>query len=321
MFVPAPILLFVYNRPDHARATLQALARNRLATQSNLIIFSDAAGNEAAEPAVRATREVIANVSGFASVRIVNREANLGLAKSIISGVTEVIDQCGSVIVLEDDLITSPHFLQFMNDALRSYEADPKAFSIGGYQFPERTMTVPPDYPYETFASYRCCSWGWATWRDRWATIDWSMAYFDRFMADPEQREKLNRGGADLADMLALQHRGEIDSWAIRFCHAHSVADMRCVCPVRSLVENIGFDDSGVHCGANPRLQHGVLDQDFVPRRFSPADFEDARITKSFRAVFDPPPIPSLPRRVLHRARRGAAKFYHAVESAISGKS
>lgn len=301
----APVVLFVYNRPDHTRATLEALARNTLAAKSDLVIFSDAPKNEATVPAVRAVRECIAGVDGFASVRVVEREKNLGLARSVISGVTEIINAQGRVIVMEDDLVTTRQFLKYANDALDHYENDRKAFSIGGYQFPEQTMAIPRHYRYDTYASYRCCSWGWATWRNRWNSIDWDMSYFDAFMADPDQQARFNRGGPDMAQMLKHQKEGRIDSWAIRFCHAHFAADMRCIYPIKSLVSNIGLDSSGVHCGEDPSRLHGALDEDFVPSRFCPADPIDPVLAASFYQTFAPkPPAPEpTPRVIVRKAR------------------
>ncbi|NMG33878.1 glycosyltransferase [Azoarcus sp. TTM-91] len=310
----APIVLFAYNRPSHTRATLEALARNTLAAQSDLVIFSDAPKDDAAASAVREVREVLAGVTGFASVRVVERERNMGLARSVIAGVTELLDAHGRVIVLEDDLVTSRHFLQYMNDALDYYADDPKAFSIGGYQFPARTMAIPMRYRHDTYASYRCCSWGWATWRDRWARIDWDMGYIDAFMADREQQARFNRGGPDMTQMLMHQHQGRIDSWAIRFCHAHFANDMRCIYPVKSLVSNIGLDNSGVHCGVDPRRQHDSLDEAFIPSDFCRADPVEPELAAAFYQAFCPPPPepePLTPRVVLRKSRSFVRHSFH----------
>lgn len=305
----APVVLFVYNRPDHTRATLDALARNSLAPVSDLIIFSDAPKDQAAVPAVEAVRQLVAGASGFASVRVVERDKNLGLAKSVISGVTEIVSARGRVIVLEDDLVTTPQFLQYMNDALDRYENDPKAFSVGGYQFPEQKMAIPPSYGHDTYASYRCCSWGWATWLDRWNGIDWDMRYFDAFMADPDQQARFNRGGPDMTKTLQDQKEGKVNSWAIRFCHAHFAADMRCIYPVKSLVNNIGLDGSGVHCGEDPDRHHDALDEDFLPKDFCPADPVDPVLAASFYRAFCPEaPLTAPERPTWSRAVREAAR-------------
>lgn len=122
----APIALFVYNRPDHTRRTLQYLKQNRLAKQSLLFIFSDAAKDESQKEMVEEVRDIISSVDGFKHVEIVKRRKNLGLANSIIDGVTRLTEEFGNVIVFEDDLISSEHTLKYFNDALKRYEKEGK---------------------------------------------------------------------------------------------------------------------------------------------------------------------------------------------------
>lgn len=296
----APIVLFVYNRPTHTRKTVDALLKNRLIVESDLFVYSDAPKHSGVANAVDEVRAYIRAITGFRSVTIVERDKNLGLAGSIIDGVTTVANEYGCVIVLEDDLITSPQFLEYMNAALHHYESDPKAFSIGAYNFPQKTMSIPRDYPWDTYASFRCCSWGWATWIDRWERVDWSMDYYEAFMRDQVARESFNRGGPDMTQTLKMQHEGRIDSWAIRFCYAHHANNMHCIYPVKTLVMNIGLDHSGMHCGIDPRREHASFDEQWTPRAFCPADKVDARIACSFHDAFAPPKR-SLVTRILHR--------------------
>jgi hypothetical protein len=245
-------------------------------------------------------REYIRTITGFKSVRIVERERNWGLANSIIDGVTSVLNQYGRIIVLEDDLVTSPHFLAYMNAALRHYEHDERVFSIGGYNFPEKTMAIPSDYQWDTYASVRCCSWGWATWVDRWKRVDWSMSYYEAFMRDRPAQELFNRGGPEMTQLLTMQRQGKIDSWAIRFCYAHHANKMHCMYPAKTLVVNIGLDRSGMHCGADPRREHASFDEGWIPRSFSPGVYIDERIARSFYDAFVPPKR-SLVSRILRR--------------------
>lgn len=296
----APIVLFVYNRPTHTRKTVDALLKNRLMAESDLFIYSDAPKHSGVANAVGEVRACIRTITGFRSITIVERDKNLGLADSIIDGVTSVVNQYGRVIVLEDDLVTSPHFLEYMNAALLHYESDPKAFSIGAYNFPVTTMPIPSDYPWDTYASFRCCSWGWATWIDRWKRIDWGMDYYETFTLDRAAQESFNRGGPDMSGMLKMQYEGRIDSWAIRFCYAHHANHMHCIYPVKTLVLNIGLDRSGMHCGVDPRREHASFDEQWMPRVFCSADNIDARITRSFYEAFTPPKR-SLIARVLQR--------------------
>jgi hypothetical protein len=284
----APVVLFVYNRPAHTRLTLAALATNSLALESDLIIFSDAPRNANAESAVAAVRSLIAEASGFASIKIVYRDKHLGLARSVIEGVSEIIAERGRVIVVEDDIVTTPNFLAYLNRALAFYQTESKAFSIGAYQFPRHTMRLPWNYSSDTFAFFRACSWGWATWKDRWDKVDWDCAHYASFFTDPTQQRAFNRGGPDLAEMLNHQRLGKIDSWAIRFSYAHFANDAHCIYPVRSLVRNIGLDSTGVHCGRDPRREHDYLDKTFLPVNFCSGELVDTRIAVAFCAAHSP---------------------------------
>lgn len=285
--MPAPVALFAYNRPDHIKLTLDALARNTLADQTNLYIFSDGPKSERDAAAVAEVRNVVGTVSGFSSITLVERPANMGLANSVISGVTELLEKYESIIVLEDDLVTSQWFLAYMNEALEHYRNDAMAFSVTGHTFPATYLKIPPDYPFDTYAGYRCSSWSWGTWRDRWQRIDWSMDYYPEFANDVVAQDLFNRGGQDMTTILAMQFNGKIDSWAIRFCYAHYVNDMRCIYPTRTLVKNIGLDNSGTHSKPDPRFLHSELDGEWRPRDFCKASSRDERIVSSFRAIFD----------------------------------
>lgn len=299
----APVALFVYKRPGHTKATLEALARNTLAPQTSLIIFSDGPKNDIDRDAVESVRKLVREVAGFSSVTLVERHENMGLAQSVIAGVTELLERFENIIVLEDDLDTSKNFLTYMNKALDHYRQDPFAFSVTGHTFPEKFLRIPGGYLYDTYAGYRCSSWSWGTWRDRWQRIDWEMRYFTDFCQDTEAQERFNRGGQDMAASLRMQHKGEIDSWAIRFCYAHHANEMRCIYPTKTLVRNIGLDLSGTHSTPNPRFLHSSLDDSWLPRRFCPASELDPRICERFRTVFDPP-SPSFFQSIFRKARR-----------------
>jgi hypothetical protein len=248
-FKLAPIVLFVYNRPSHTRTTVEALKKNILSDQSELIIYSDAAKNEESLAFVNEVRSYIKTIVGFKKITIIERKNNWGLANSIINGVTEIVNKYEKVIVLEDDLVTSPYFLKFMNDSLVKLEKREDIFSITGFNFPESQLKIPNNYKDEIYLSYRCMSWGWATWKNRWKKVDWDVRYFDKLESNKAEIKLFNRGGDDLFPMLKSQLDGKIDSWAIRFCFAHFQNNSYCVYPVKSLINNEGFDGSGIHCG------------------------------------------------------------------------
>lgn len=288
----APVALFVYKRPEHTKATLAALARNTLAPQTNLFVFSDGPKNHIDHEAVELVRKLARDFAGFSSVTVIERQENLGLAQSIITGVTELMEKFESIIVLEDDLVTSKYFLAYMNESLDHYRQDPFAFSVTGHTFSEKYLHIPRSYPYDTYAGYRCSSWSWGTWRDRWHRVDWEMRYLTDFTQDAEAQENFNRGGADMSASLEMQRNGEIDSWAIRFCYAHYENEMRCIYPIKTLVMNIGLDHSGTHCTPNPHFQHASLEDEWFPRKLCPSSELDLRISKRFRTVFDSPAPP-----------------------------
>ena len=241
----APVIMFVYNRLDSVEQTIENLKRNELAEQAELFIFSDAAKKESQVENVSLVRNYSHKIDGFKSVHIIEAEKNKGLAKSVITGVTEIINEKGKVIVVEDDLITSPQFLTFMNDALDFYEDEKKIWSISGYQFP---FELPETYTKSVYVAYRSSSWGWATWKDRWETIDWEVKDYSSYKYNPLRIAKFCKGGTDLDKMLRYQMQGKIDSWAIRWCYNQCKQDKYTIYPVKSLVNNIGTDGRGTHC-------------------------------------------------------------------------
>ena len=241
----APIALFVYNRPDHTRQTVAALTKNELAAGSDLIILSDAAKNEATAAKVDEVRAYLKTIDGFKSVKIIERPENFGLAKSIISGVTEIVNQSGKIIVLEDDLITSPYFLRYMNEALDLYEKTEKVISIHGYIYPTREKLP------ETFFIKGADCWGWATWKRGWDLFQTDGRKLLAELKRKKLTKKLDFDGAyPFTQMLIGQIRGFNDSWAIRWYASAFLEDKLTLYPGQSLVANIGFDNSGTHGGA-----------------------------------------------------------------------
>ena len=245
----APITLFVYNRPEHTRRTVEALKQNRLAKESNLIIFSDSPRSQAQAEQVGEVRAYIRQIEGFNSVIVVERETNLGLARSIIDGVTTIVGKYGRIIVLEDDMVTSPYFLAYMNEALEKYKDDDRVVSIHGYVYPV-TQALP-----EAFFLPGADCWGWATWSRGWACFNSD----GQFLLDELKRRKLTHGfdfnGAyGYSKMLEEQIKGINDSWAVRWYASAFLAGKLTLYPGCSLVHNIGNDSSGTHCGESSSL-------------------------------------------------------------------
>ncbi len=243
----APIVLFVYNRADHFSKTYSALAKCPEAKESELFVFSDGAKNEKAVTGVEEVRSFarIAEKSGdFKNVTVTESPVNKGLAASVISGVTEIINRYGNVIVVEDDCVVSPYFLKFMNGALEYYQNNKKIGSIAGYT---PMLKLPDDYNNDIFAAYRSCSCVWATWKDRWQGVDWELENVKDFYKSPQLIHRLNSNGSDRFIRLYRQTKGNGSSWSVRF-GAHLVKNnLITVYPRYSYNSNIGCDESGVH--------------------------------------------------------------------------
>jgi hypothetical protein len=244
----SPIALFTYARPDHTQRTVESLLRNPQAPDHDLIVFSDAAHTPYNRAAVDEVRTYLASIRGFRRVTIYHRPHNFGLAKSIIGGVSQVLTEHQRIIVLEDDMVTSPHFLAYMNNALERYADDGRVISIHGYVYP-----VQQALPEAFFLPGADC-WGWATWRRGWRFFNPDgQALLDEL----KHRDLLNEfdfnGAYGYSQMLEGQIRGTNDSWAVRWYASAFLAGKLTLYPGRSLVHNIGNDSSGTHCGADTR--------------------------------------------------------------------
>ena len=240
----APILLFVYNRPEHLKQLIASLQANAEAAQSMLFIYTDAARNKADEEQVNKVREVIRHIDGFTSIEVIERATNWGLARNIIGGVTEQIRRYGRVIVLEDDLVVAPYFLRFMNDALEAYKDEPQVGHIQACDFTQDASL--PD----TFLIKFTGSWGWATWERAWQHFNPDgQALLNELEGLRLTRRFDFNGNYRFTRMLRRQVQGKNNSWAIRWNASLFLKDILSLNVGRSLVQNNGFDGSGTHCG------------------------------------------------------------------------
>ena len=242
----APIALFVYNRPEHTARTLKFLQQNELAAESRLFVFSDGFKSEADEKNVLEVRELLKNIDGFKSVEIVERKENMGLAKSIIIGVSKLIKVYKQVIVFEDDLITSPYTLTYFNEALTRYRDESKVMHIGAYMYNLKGADLP-----ETFFYRAATSWGWATWERAWEhfepNIDTLIGKFDKSAKSAFSIEHTMNFWKQMEDFKS----GKNNSWAIRWYASIFLKGGLTLNPSQSLVNNIGHDGSGIHSGIN----------------------------------------------------------------------
>ena len=254
----APIILFTFKRLEPLRATITSLLQNKGASESDVFIFSDAAKRVEDFDNVNSVRAYITSIAGFKSINIIFAHENKGLANSIITGVTDILKSFNSAIVLEDDLITTPNFLAFMNTALLKYENNKRVFSVSGFMF---DIKYPKNYTLDGFFTKRHCSWGWAIWKDRWDEIDWSIADFETFSKSKAIKKQFNKLGADLSNSLVKQMNGKINSWAIR-CNYHQFKKGTfTLYPTHSKVENIGFGLDATHTKQKFNRYRTTLDQ------------------------------------------------------------
>ena len=240
----APILLFVYNRPEHTRRCIESLLKNSLASESNLFIYADGAKDSTQQEAVNEVRNYIRSIQGFKQITLMERRENWGLARNIINGVTTQVNRYGKVIVLEDDWVVAPYFLQFMNDALEVYKNEPRVGHIQACDFTQ-DASLPA-----TFLIKWTGSWGWATWDRAWKHFN---PNGNELLQELEERKLTHvfdfNGKYGFTRMLRRQIEGKNNSWAIRWNASLFLKDILSLNVGRSLVQNEGFDGSGTNCG------------------------------------------------------------------------
>lgn len=272
----APIVIFAFNRPDALQRLGDALRKCALFDESKIIVFVDGPRNEPERAKVQAAIEVARSLTDDVRASASNR----GLGPSIIAGVTDVINEYGRVIVLEDDLVPAPGMLMYLNQMLDRYADEPKVCSVCAYGLKIRR---PEGYSGDVYFSPRSSSWGWATWRDRWEKIDWAVSDYESFRHNRRDRRSFNRGGSDMASMLDGYMAGRNRSWAIRFCYWQWRNGLLSVHPFRSLVDNEGFGAEATNCRQSYsrfRIDLDLLDYQLVtpPPHTPPFAVERARV-------------------------------------------
>jgi hypothetical protein len=242
----APIALFVYNRPEHTRRTIKFLKQNLLAEQSRLFIFSDAAKNQSSQTLVEQVREIIKSVDGFLEVQIIERKSNMGLADSIIDGVSRLVKEYGKVIVFEDDLISSSYTLQYFNDALNRYQNEDKVMHVGAYMYALNDESLP-----ETFFYRAATSWGWATWDRAWINFEPDIDQLISQFNTEKKHQFSIEGAMNFWKQIQEFKSGKNNSWAIRWYASIFLKGGLTLNPSQSLINNIGHDGTGIHSGLN----------------------------------------------------------------------
>ena len=242
MLTPAPILLFVYNRLIYTCITVESLKKNEFASESELFIYSDAAKTEKDKKLVAEVRDYIKTINGFRKVIIKESKENKGLALSITSGVSEILNKYDNAIILEDDLELSPFFLKYMNEALSLYEKEEDVISIHGYVYPVKKKLP------ETFFLRGADCWGWATWKRGWKFYEDNASKLLSEITSKNLKDEFDFNRSyPYTKMLKNQIKGEIDSWAIKWYASAFVNNKLTLYPGKSLVRNVGTTVSSTH--------------------------------------------------------------------------
>lgn len=252
-----PVIVFAFNRIDCLKSTIASLLLNEKCSDTDLFVFVDGARPNKSGEDIKVAQvcDYVKTISGFNKVSTSFSATNKGLARSIIEGVTSVINIYGRAIVFEDDLQARPNCLSFFNQALDKYEKDPGVFSICGYT---NKINIPAFYKSDSYFCTRSSSWGWATWADRWNSVDWELKDWNLVHTT---RKKFNKwGGSDCWHMLNNWHKGKNNSWAIRFCYSQFVQNKVSLFPVKSLIDNNGFDGNGTNCKSWSRFRFELDD-------------------------------------------------------------
>lgn len=241
IIIYAPIVLFAYNRPRHLRKVLDSLKENKESSFSDLIVYSDAPRSSKDEEGVSQVRTLLDALDGFASIKIRKREANYGLAKSVITGVSEAFEITDKIIVVEDDLLLSPYFLSYMNQCLELYEDSANVASVIGYSYP-----LDHGLP-DTFFLRGAACWGWSTWKSKWKNFECDAEVLLEKFTHITKHKFNHYSHFDYFKMLELQAMKKIDSWGIRWHASTFLNGLYSLYPRRSFVHNIGMDGTGVH--------------------------------------------------------------------------
>lgn len=275
------IALFVYNRPEHTKITIQNLIKNLRSKEYELYVFSDAPKKNHEKSKVKIIRKNIKKIKHFKKLRLIQRQKNLGLYKSIKLGLDYLFVKYEKVIVLEDDIQTNKHFLNYMTKGLEFFNDRKYVGSISGYSFTDK---FPKNYKERFYLGYRHSSWGWGTWRKIWKEINWNKNWIKRKSQTKNFSDKFNSGGNDMFHILKEQIKGNINSWSIIFDLNCFLKNKFCLCPKKSLIRNFGFDGSGTHCKKDTNVFDN-FDKNFQIKKFKDIKINN-KIIKNIKNSF-----------------------------------
>lgn len=276
----APVLIVTYSRLEHLRKTISSLRGNILADQTDLFVASDQARTEADAEKVAAVRDYLKSIDGFGSVTVFERDKNLGAAESTFSALEVILAKYDRFILMEDDIVTAPGYLSFVNEAFRLYGGNGGVFSIAGYCPP---ISIPRSYKYDAFFLGRMNAWGCALTKERYLSVPRQITR-EEYSAIADSKELslalAKGGGKDVLEMLKLVASGSLDAWDVRCMYTQFMKHQMTVYPTQSLIQNIGFDGSGVHCGKTDRFDVNLSGK--ISFRFPEKIDVDRRIVREY---------------------------------------
>lgn len=259
----APILISVYTRRESFLKCIESLKKSTLASKSILYIVSDYAYKEEDKIVIDKIRKDIEKIEGFKQVISINRTENLGAFLSINKAIEEVLEKHEKIIFLEDDIRTSPYFLEYMNNSLERFKNNPKIFSISGYNFPIQNLSFM--LKEDIFIWGRYCPWGIGTWKDKWEKIDWNLKEYPNFIKNKEKVKKFNKIEPNCIIMLEKDREGIVKATDARICFHMFQNNLYTIYPRKTLTVNRGHDGNGEHCGVNKKYFLQELNEDFDP--------------------------------------------------------
>jgi hypothetical protein len=294
-----PVILFVYKRPELTKKTIESLRANHFSESTDLIVYADGPRSEKDELKVREVRSYLKEITGFRSVNVIESNTNKGLADSVIEGVSKELNTHESIIVLEDDMITSPYFLQYMNEALKKYEKEERVVSIHGYVYP-----VKEELP-ETFFLRGADCWGWATWRNGWKVFNKDAGYLLAEIKKQRLEYEFDfLGTRNNLRMLENQLNGKIDSWAIRWHASAFLENKLTLYPGKSLVRNIGQGADATHSRRISRYDVELYNQEINIKDIPiEENINSRRIIRDYFISIDPNMLNRLSKKIRHLFR------------------
>lgn len=240
----APVVLFVYSRLWHTRETVESLLLNKISESTELIIYSDGSRDSRDSTGVNDVREYIKTIKGFKSMKIIYRDTNLGLARNIVLGLSEVFNIHEMAIVVEDDLKVNNNFLNYMNFCLNKYVDSSNIWHVSGWS---DTASIPfLDGTYYLSPVMYC--WGWGTWSAKWKRLINSCDFFIDEFGWVDKIKFTRLGTRDFYEQILSNKYKKIHTWAVFWAATIYFYNGLCVTPIRSRVYNIGLDGSGENC-------------------------------------------------------------------------